>query len=85
MAIQLAVVKAIAEAVKEGAKVWNTWLASADKRRMAATIKRQNRAIEAAESYIDVDMKTGQYKDITDDRKEKLKIHFTKRFKRFNN
>lgn len=63
----------IASAVAEGAKVWNHYLVTADK-------KKAEECKEAAREYIQVDKREDTYVGITDERAEKLKRHFRKRF-----
>lgn len=43
------------------------------------TIKRLKYNLEAAQNYIFVDEKSGEYKDISDKKRDKLKLHFRKR------
>ena len=66
-------ISAIAYALAEGAKLWNQWLISADKRKIAA-------AIEAGEKYI----QTNEDKALKPEQKEKLLLHYRKRFFHFN-
>lgn len=67
------VVGPIAIAIAEVAKVIGRWQNSADRRRM-------RKAAEAAESYIFVNERRGEYGKITDARQTKLLNHFRKRF-----
>lgn len=71
------IIIAISSAIAEGSKLWNTWLKSRDKRRMEA-------AIEAAEKYIFVSQRVGEYKDISDSRQKQLLRHYAKRFFHYN-
>ena len=68
----------IAQAIAEGFKLLKTILDTAEVRKMHA-------AIEAAEKYIQVNTKTGQYEGIDDKTKEKYLVHFSKRFFKYNN
>jgi len=68
----------IAQAIAEGFKLLKTILDTAEVRKMHA-------AIEAAEKYIQVNTKTGQYEKIDDKTKEKYLVHFSKRFFKYNN
>lgn len=70
-------IKAIAQAVAQGSKLWNTWLKSRDKRRMEA-------ALEAGEQYIFVNEKVGEYEGISDERQKKLLVHYSKRYFHYN-
>jgi len=67
----------IAQAIAEVAKVVGQWMASTDRRKLEA-------AKEAAEKYIQVNENSGEFKDITDKRKEVLLSHFRKRFFAYN-
>ena len=71
-------IKVIAQAITAGAKLWNTWLKSRDKRRMES-------AIEAAQKYIFVNQRVGEYKDISVSRQAQLLRHFSKRFFHYDN
>jgi len=75
MAIEAVTV--IAGAVKAAAEVWYEYLKTEDKRKAKA-------AIEMAEKYIQVNEKSGEFKDITDKRKEELLKHYSKKFYRYN-
>jgi len=70
-------IKEIAQALAEGSKLWNTWLKSAERRKMSI-------AIDSAEKYIQVNELSGEFKDISPERKQKLLIHFAKRFFAYN-
>ena len=70
-------ITAVAQAISEGAKLWNTWLKSFERRRFKA-------AIEAAEKYIFVNQKSGEFKDIDDSRKKKLLSHYSRKFFSYN-
>jgi len=67
------VVGPIATAIAEVAKVVGKWMNSADRRRLEASK-------EAAEKYIFVNEKIGEFKDLTDARQVKLLAHYRKRF-----
>ena len=69
-----AVVKAVAEAIKEGAGVYHTWLKGADRRRLS-------KAIDNAEKYIFTNEDNG----LTASVKAKLLRKYRKLFFRFNN
>lgn len=77
MSSPLAVTQAIAQAVAEGSKLWHAWLVSRDKRRMQA-------AIEAAEKYIQVNQKSGQFEGIYTADQLKLLRHYARRFFAYN-
>jgi len=47
-------------------------------------IDRYQYRIEAALEYLEVDRRVGEYKNITDEKQEQLKIHFSKRIKDAN-
>lgn len=66
-------ITAIAQAIKAGAEVYNTWLVSRDKRHMQA-------AIEAGEKYIF----TNEDQSLTDTRRATLLSHYKKRFFHYN-
>ena len=66
-------ISAIAYALAEGAKLWNQWLISADKRKSAA-------AIEAGEKYI----QTHEDESLPEKTKKQLLYHYKKRFFHFN-
>jgi len=68
----------IAQAIAEGFKLLKTILDTAEVRKMHA-------AIEAAEKYIQVNTKTGQYEEIDDKKQKDYLIHFSKRFFKYNN
>ncbi len=70
-------VNAIATAISEGFKLLKTVLDTKETRKMIA-------AKEAAEQYIFVDEKSGEHKDISEDRQKKLKKHYRKRFFTYN-
>jgi ABC-type molybdenum transport system ATPase subunit/photorepair protein PhrA len=67
----------IAGAVSEIAKVVGAWMNSSDRRKLEA-------AKEAAEKYILTNEKDGEFKDISDERKQKLLAHYRKRFFAYN-
>ena len=67
----------IATAIAEGFKLLKTVMDTAESRRAAA-------AIEAAEKYIQVNEKTGQYDGLDDDKQTKYLKHFSKRFFKYN-
>ena len=66
-------IEAILKAVTEGSKVYHTWLKGRDKRRDEA-------AIDAAESYIFANEKDG----LTGKKKAALLLHYRKRFFKYN-
>ncbi len=72
-----ATIQAIAEAVKAASKIWYKWLASADKRRLVRRIRRYEKAIDAAERYILLDVEEKP-------NKEKLKLRYKKIFFKYN-
>ena len=67
----------IAQALAAGFKLLKTVMDTAEVRKM-------RKAIEAAEKYIQVSNKDGEFNDITDERKEKLLVHYSKRFFKYN-
>jgi len=67
----------IAQAIAEGFKLLKKVLDTKEVRHMRA-------AIEAAEKYIQVNEKVGQYEDIDDDKQQKHLKHFSKRFFKYN-
>jgi len=67
----------IAQAVAEVSKVIGEWMKSSERRRMRA-------ALDSSEKYIFVNEKQGEFKDITDQKKKQLLLHFRKRFFAFN-
>ena len=69
--------QAVLEAIKEGSKAYSTWLKSREKRRLEL-------CKDAAERYIMVNEKEGEYKDITEEQKKKYLVHFRKRFVVYN-
>jgi len=71
-------VGAIASAISEGFKLLKTVMDTAEVRKMHA-------AIEAAEKYIQVNTKTGQYEKIDDKKQKDYLLHFSKRFFKYNN
>ena len=68
---------AIAKAFEAGAKLWNTYLVSADKRK-------SDKCKEAGEQYIKCNEGEGEYKNFDEDKKKKYLKHFYKRFFHFN-
>ena len=62
----------IAQAVAEIAKIVGNWQVSRDRNRLMYQI-------EAAQNYVFVNNKEGEYKDISDDKQKKLLLHFRKR------
>ena len=62
-----------AKMVTEIAKVVGNWQVSREKRKMGA-------ALEAGQRYIFCNEKEGEFKDIDDDRQQKLLKHYRKRF-----
>lgn len=62
----------IAKAVAEIAKIVGNWQVSTDRRRLMYRL-------EAAQEYIFVDEKGGKYKEVSEKKQEKLKLHFRKR------
>jgi len=73
-----AAVGAVATAIAEGFKLLKTVMDTAESRKMKA-------AIEAAEKYIQVNTKTGQYEKIDDKKQKEYLLHFSKRFFKYNN
>ena len=73
----LGTVGPIARAVAEVAKVIGQWMASADRRKLEA-------AKDAAEKYIFVSEKAGEFIGISDDRQKDLLAHYRKRFFAYN-
>jgi hypothetical protein len=67
----------IANALAEASKVVGAWLASRQRRRMRA-------AIDAAERYIFVSERAGEYAELSDEKRARYLKHFRKRFFRFN-
>jgi hypothetical protein len=67
----------IAQAVAEVAKVIGQWMASADRRKLEA-------AKDAAEKYIFVNEKAGEFAKIGEEEKKNLLLHFRKRFFSYN-
>lgn len=68
----LDLVTALTEAVREVSGLIRELVAGAEVRRLKYRT-------EAAMEYIFVNEKAGEYKDIKEDRREKLKLHFRKR------
>ena len=68
----------IAQAIAEVAKVVGQWMNSSGRRRIMA-------ALEAAERYIFVNEKEGEYSDISEEKQKKYLAHFRKRFFHYNN
>jgi len=71
-------IKAVAEAIKEGMKVWYQWRSGSERRRMRA-------AIDAAEQYIFVNEKDGRYQELSENRRKKLLRTWRRRFFHYNN
>jgi len=71
------VVGPIAQAIAEVAKVVGQWMASADRRKLEA-------AKDAAEKYIFVSEKAGEFAGITDEKRKDLLAHYRKRFFAYN-
>lgn len=44
-----------------------------------AEVRKLKYRVEAATNYVEVDEKIGEYKNISDDKQKKLKLHFRKR------
>lgn len=72
MATPVDLITAISEAVKEVTGLIRELVSGAEVRRLKYRC-------EAAESYVFVDEKTGEYKDINDKKQKELKQHFRKR------
>jgi hypothetical protein len=70
-------IKAIAEVIKEGIQYLTLLQKTRPQRRMKA-------AIEAAEKYIFVNDRIGEYKNIDKERQEQLLTHYSKRFFHYN-
>lgn len=62
----------IAQAIAEIAKVVGNWQVSSERKRL-------NYRLEAAENYVFVNEKSGQYNGISDKKKDQLLYHFRKR------
>ena len=62
----------ISDAVKEGFKLFGQIISGAKMRKLE-----YNR--EAAQQYIFIDEKSGEYKDMDDKKRAQLKIHYRKR------
>jgi len=67
----------IAQAVAEIAKVVGQWMASADRRKLEA-------AKDAAEKYIFVNEKSGEFAGISEEKQKDLLSHYRKRFFAYN-
>jgi len=67
----------IAQAVAEVAKVIGQWMASADRRKLEA-------AKDAAEKYIFVNERAGEFVDISEEKQKSLLHHYRKRFFSYN-
>jgi hypothetical protein len=67
----------IAQAIAEGFKLIKTVMDTAD-------MRRKRKAIEAAEKYIMVNEKDGEYDYLNDDQQEKKLRHYHKRFFKYN-
>jgi arabinogalactan endo-1,4-beta-galactosidase len=78
MAAPTDLITAISAAIAEVSGLIKEFISGADIRRMSA-------AIEAAEQYIMVNEKTGQYKDLTEEKKAQYLTHVRKRFFKYNN
>jgi len=65
-------VTAISEAIREVTSLIREAVSGAEVRRLKYRT-------EAAMNYVFVDEKSGEYKDIKDDRQRELKVHFRKR------
>ena len=63
----------IAEFGTACAKLWHKYLETKDRRRLRA-------ANEAAESFIHIHYRDGEYKQLDSDRRTKLLLHYRKRF-----
>lgn len=72
MAAPLSTAEAIAQAVKEVAGLIREFLSGKEVRRLRYRI-------ESAVNYVQVDAREGQYQDVSDKKREELKIHFRKR------
>ena len=70
-------IKDIAGAIKEGFKFFAQWNKSKEKRRLRV-------AIEAAEKYIQVSEKFGEFKKIGLKEQTKLLRHYSRRFFHYN-
>ena len=70
-------ITAIASAIGEFSKALGIWMASAEKRKLEA-------AKDAAEKYIFVNEKNGEFKDITDKKQKELIKYYRLRFFRYN-
>ena len=78
--------KEIFTAITEVARVVFSWT-DPEKRKEAYRLhldKRRNLALDAAEKYIQVNEKEGEFKNITEERKQQLLIHYRKRFFAWN-
>jgi hypothetical protein len=75
--VSLDPVSAIAEAIKEGAVLFGQIMKDKPRARREA-------AIEAAENFIRVHERSGEYADIPDKKREALLVHFSKRFWKYN-
>ena len=64
---------AIVTTIREAATAYYKWLEGRDKRRMES-------AIDAGESYI----RTNEDDELTDKRRKKLLLHYSKRFWKYN-
>ena len=67
----------IAQAIAEVAKVIGNWQNSKDRRKMKA-------AIEAAEKFIQVSGRDGEFKELTTKKRQQFLTHYRKRFFRYN-
>jgi len=70
-------IKSIADAVREVARVIGNWQVSRDKRRMRA-------CIEAGEKYIQINEKFGQFANISQSRQKNLLRYYRKKFFAYN-
>lgn len=67
----------IAQAVAEIAKVVGNWQVSAERKKLQA-------AVEAAEKYIMVNEKVGEFENITEKKQKQLLAHYRHRFFAYN-
>ena len=70
-------VSSIAGAIKAGLEVYGNWQKSREKRHFKA-------CIEAGEAYIQVNEGDGEYKDMTDKRRQQRLRTLRKRFFKYN-
>jgi len=69
--------QSILEAIKEGSKAYYTWQKSREKARLEV-------CKDAGEKYIQISRGDGDYKDLTTDKKQRLLVHYAKRFFAYN-